>query len=54
MIYWLFTEGRDGLTPLLFPLLCCAPIAPLITAMPTATMSMKREGGVGEGATELT
>ncbi len=32
MIYWLFTDGRDGLTGFLFPLLCCAPIALLITA----------------------
>jgi len=32
MIYWLFTEGRDGLTALLFPLLCCTPMAMLITA----------------------
>jgi len=32
MIYWLFTDGRDVLTGLLFPLLCCAPMAMLITA----------------------
>ncbi|MBE2266675.1 MAG: hypothetical protein IAE80_00485, partial [Anaerolinea sp.] len=32
MIYWLFTDGHDALTGLLFPLLCCAPMAMLITA----------------------
>jgi type IV secretory pathway TraG/TraD family ATPase VirD4 len=32
MIYWLFTKGRDALTELLFPLLCCTPIFLLITA----------------------
>ncbi len=32
MIYWLFTDGRDALSGLLFPLLCCAPMTMLITA----------------------
>ncbi len=32
MIYWLFTDGRDAHTRLLFPLLCCTPAFLLITA----------------------
>ncbi|MBK9750122.1 MAG: type IV secretory system conjugative DNA transfer family protein [Chloroflexi bacterium] len=32
MIFWLFTEGRDALTGLFFPLLCCTPMVMLITA----------------------
>ena len=32
MIYWLFTDGRDGLTGLLPLLLCSAPLLLPITA----------------------
>ena len=33
MIYWLFTDGRELLTGLLMPLLCCAPMLLLTTTV---------------------
>ncbi|MBW4439004.1 MAG: type IV secretory system conjugative DNA transfer family protein [Pleurocapsa minor GSE-CHR-MK-17-07R] len=33
MMYWLFTDGRELLTPLLVPLLCGAPVLLLLTAL---------------------
>ncbi|MEP7293910.1 MAG: type IV secretory system conjugative DNA transfer family protein, partial [Chloroflexota bacterium] len=32
MIYWLFTDGRDGLIAMLVPLVCSTPILLLVTA----------------------
>jgi type IV secretory pathway TraG/TraD family ATPase VirD4 len=33
MIYWLFTAGRDALAGWIFPLLCCTPLMPVLTAI---------------------
>ncbi len=49
MIYWLFTDGRDGLTAFLFPLLCCAPMAMLISAAALGA-SIRRTSDEGANA----
>jgi hypothetical protein len=52
MIYWLFTDVRDALTGLLFPLMCCTPMAMLITAAVLGA-SIRRTSEEGANASWL-